>query len=104
MNHHRLHFIFGLLSLASCLLSAGGDVPRKDERFGVMTHFAHGWDPVLVANVGQSGVGSARDEIYWREVEPQKGVFQFSERHDQMMKAFARSGLEPVRPSSSALV
>ena len=96
MNACRIHVLCGLLPLASCPLIAGGEAVRRDERFGVMTHFAHGWDPAWVAKVGRSGVGSVRDEIYWREVEPQKGVFQFSERHDQMMKAFARGGLEPL--------
>lgn len=96
MNRRQLHVICGLLPLVSCPFASAGDAVRKDERFGVMTHFAHGWDPALVANVAQSGVGGVRDEIYWREVEPQKGVFQFSERHDQMMAAFVRSGLEPL--------
>lgn len=96
MNCRQLHILYGLLPLASCSLVAGGDAPRNDQRLGVMTHFAHGWDPALVAKVAQSGVGSARDEIYWREVEPAKGVFPFSERHDQMMAGFARSGLEPL--------
>jgi hypothetical protein len=95
MNRCQIHLLCGLLPFAPGTVTAGGDAARNDGRFGVMTHFAHGWDPALIASVAQSGVGSVRDEIYWRDVEPQKGVFQIPARYEQMMATLARRGIDP---------
>ena len=84
-----------VLSLVGLPFVAGGNA-LKDTRFGVMTHFAHGWDPELVASVARSGAGTVRDELYWRDVEPQKGVFTFSEHYEKTMGALGREGIEPL--------
>ena len=34
-------------------------------RFGVMTHFAQGWDTDLVPLVARAGIRTVRDEQYW---------------------------------------
>jgi hypothetical protein len=96
MNVRHLHMLCGLFPLTTCLMLAGADASRKDARFGVMTHFAHGWETSLVDKVSQSGVGSVRDEIYWRDVEPQRGVYRYSERYLEMMAALGRRGIEPL--------
>ena len=89
------HRFICLLSFAG-LPFAWGDTVLKDTRFGVMTHFAHGWDPELITSVARSGAGTVRDELYWRDVEPQKGVFKFSEHHERTMAALGREGIEPL--------
>jgi hypothetical protein len=48
-------------------------MPRPDplagNRFGVMTHFAQGWDTDVLPLVARAGIGQVRDEIYWQNVE-----------------------------------
>jgi hypothetical protein len=85
----------GSLVAAWPLLTASG-LGAGDPRFGVMTHFAHGWDQAQIPMVAASGVGAVRDELFWREVEPQKGVMQFSERQDRMIETLTRHKLAPL--------
>ncbi|MGH7945906.1 MAG: hypothetical protein ACREF9_12985, partial [Opitutaceae bacterium] len=84
------------LALLTSLPADGGGGPRNDVRFGVMTHFAHGWDPALIPSVARSGVRTVRDELYWRDVEPRKGVFVFPGQYENTMAALAREGIEPL--------
>ena len=94
MKRYDQRFIC-LLSLVGLPLASGGTAV-KDTRFGVMTHFAHGWDPALITSVARSGAGTVRDELYWRDVEPQKGVFTFSEHYEKTMAGLGREGIEPL--------
>ena len=93
-NHRRL--ICVLLPLTGWPLAAGTDASRRDMRFGVMTHFAHGWEPGLIESVARSGVSTARDELYWREIEPQRGTYTFPEQYEKTMARFARHAIEPL--------
>jgi hypothetical protein len=88
----------GLVCLCSLVapLAADAGTPAKDVRFGVMTHFAHGWDPELIAAVARSGIGTVRDEVYWRDVEPEKGVFAFSAHYDRTMSRLGGEEIEPL--------
>ncbi len=67
-----------------------------DEAYGVMTHFAQGWDPSLVPLVAAGGVRQVRDELYWNEVEAEKGVFKFPPAYDTYLNAMARHGITPL--------
>jgi hypothetical protein len=97
MTRHPPSFTCIFIALAAWWpLAAHANSFPRDERFGVMTHFAHGWEPELAAAVARSGAGTVRDELYWRDVEPQKGVFVFSEQYQKTMAALGRQGLEPL--------
>jgi putative glycosyl hydrolase len=63
---------------------------------GVMTHFAQGWDPALAGSVADAGIRDVRDELYWQDVEPQKGSFAFPARYDRYMDALRGSGIAPL--------
>lgn len=67
-----------------------------DSAFGVMTHFAQGWDPDLMPLIARAGLRHIRDEQYWQQVEPQRGRYVFSERYRAYMAAAAASGLDPL--------
>lgn len=94
----RVRSIALILSCAAVAHAAGGEpLPAaRDERFGVMTHFAQGWDAALVPLVARTGVGGVRDELYWREVEPEKGRFVVPAGYAKYMDALRRTGLSPL--------
>ena len=95
MTSPSSHSVCALLMVVALPLAAQDASAARDERFGVMTHFAHGWDPAIIPLVARSGVGGVRDELYWREVEPQKGTFTFPERYDRTMAALKKNNLSP---------
>jgi hypothetical protein len=70
--------------------------PQPDRRFGAMTHFAHGWDPVWADIAAIRAVHSVRDELYWNAVEREKGVFAFPRQFDLYMDALRRNDVEPL--------
>jgi hypothetical protein len=89
------------LTLAALFLVQIGPVvqaaaPSTDQRFGVMTHFAHGWDPVWADIAALRGITSVRDELYWDAVEREKGVFAFPLQFDGYMDALKRNGIAPL--------
>jgi hypothetical protein len=73
-----------------------------DPRFGVMTHFAQGWDPGLASQIAAAAVTQVRDEIYWQEVEPVRGKFVFPPRFDRYFAALGRCGVAPLAVLSFA--
>ncbi len=85
-------------ALAGVVPAAMGQAaaPAPDERFGVMTHFAQGWDTAAVPLVARAGLGEVRDEVYWREVEPQPGVFSFPARDDGYLGALRANQVAPL--------
>lgn len=64
--------------------------------FGVMTHFAQGWDPGLVPWIARAGIGTVRDEQYWQQIEPQPGEYADPERYARYMHALRRADIEPL--------
>ncbi len=84
----------GLLSL-SIAPSLPASVP-VDARFGVMTHFAHGWDPDWAWIAAIRGVPNVRDELYWNVVEQQPGVYTFPADYDRYMDTLRVAGLSPL--------
>jgi hypothetical protein len=94
----REKFLLAGISASSFVLSFATPAPSafEDRRFGVMTHFAHGWDPSWIPLIAQGAVTEVRDELYWQEVEPEKGKFAFPDRYDRYMAGLKRSNLSPL--------
>jgi hypothetical protein len=96
-----VNFQRGLILLSSLLLFQSAQVARAsaavpDHRFGAMTHFAHGWDPVWAEIAAVRGINTVRDELYWDVVEREKGVFTFPRQFDGYMAALKRNGIAPL--------
>ena len=69
----------------------------SDSPFGVMTHFAQGWDTSLIPLIVRAGLPTVRDEAYWAHVEKQKGVFDFSQ-FDHYMAELKKAGVRLLVP------
>ena len=96
-TRHRFLFLRLGVLLASTALS-GAEPPTEgptDERFGVMTHFAHGWDPALIPSIAQGEISQIRDEIYWANVEPRKNQFSFPPAFDRYMADLKQARISP---------
>ncbi len=70
--------------------------PTGDSPFGVMTHFAQGWNPDLMPLIARAGLRHLRDEQYWQEVEPRRGEYDFRRYAAYMAAAAAANGLDPL--------
>ena len=81
---------------SSALFAADPAPPPTDERFGVMTHFAQGWDPAMIPQIAAGGISQVRDELYWDSVEAEKGVFKFPEPYDRYMGELGRNRIAPL--------
>ena len=63
--------------------------------FGAQTHFGQfrsGIDELL-GLVKNAGIGWIRDEVYWSQVEKEKGIFEFPPAYDQYLKAAQELGI-----------
>lgn len=69
---------------------------KPDSAFGVMTHFAQGWNPDLLPLLARAGLTQFRDEQYWQEVETKRAAYVFPERDRAYMAAAAANGLHPL--------
>ena len=78
-----------VLALAS---PARADDAQARPVYGVMTHFAQGWDPSLAGPVAGAGIRDVRDEIYWQDVEPERGHFAFPPATTGTWRSSARGG------------
>lgn len=72
------------------------DDPSQPSPFGVMTHFAQGWERDLLPLITKAGIRYIRDEQYWSEVEPAPSAFDFPERFTAYMADAAARGLVPL--------
>lgn len=64
--------------------------------FGVQTHFGQhrtGVDEILDL-IKEARLGWIRDEVYWSEIEKEKGVFRFPAAYDNYLKAAQARGLQ----------
>lgn len=71
--------------------------PRAEapsDRFGVMTHFAQGWDPDILPLVTRAGIGQVRDELYWQEVEKLKGHYAMPDRYTRYLGALTQQHIK----------
>jgi hypothetical protein len=75
---------------------AQGQTTTGDDRFGVMSHFAQGWDPNWIPLIEKSGISEVRDELYWREIEPEKDVFRFPARYDRYLGELGKHRISPL--------
>ena len=67
----------------------------RDARLGVATHFEQGWDhEKIMPLIVQSGLGWIRDELYWAQVEKNKGVYLVPEKELRWIKAAHGHGLK----------
>lgn len=82
--------------IAAVALFAAGAGGADDERFGVMTHFAQGWEPSLIPLVASGDIRQVRDELYWNTVEAEQGVFKFPPAYDAYLDGLARRGITPL--------
>jgi hypothetical protein len=71
-------------------------IPAPDLRFGVMTHFAQGWDPSWIIPMTDAAIPTVRDELYWARVEPGPGRFVFPPAYDHYMAELRRHGIDPL--------
>jgi hypothetical protein len=68
----------------------------KDSPFGVMTHFAQGWDLDIMPLVAKAGIRTIRDEQYWGHVEKKRGEFEFPGRLKAYMAEAQKFHLDPL--------
>ena len=64
--------------------------------FGTQTHFGQyrsGADKILDL-IKNAGIGWIRDEVYWSEVEKEKGVFRFPPAYDHYLSAAQARGIQ----------
>lgn len=67
-----------------------------ESAFGVMTHFAQGWNTDLMPLLARAGITQIRDEQYWQDVETRRAAYVFSAMYRDYMKAAAAHGLHPL--------
>lgn len=73
-------------------------VVMASSRFGVMTHFAQGWDTDILQLLARAGIAHFRDEQYWQNVEPTRttpATYTFA-NYAPYMAAAASLGLQPL--------
>ncbi len=68
----------------------------KDSPFGVMSHFAQGWETDIMPLLVKAGISSIRDEAYWGHIEKKKGQFVFPEQFDKYLAEAKRVGIDPL--------
>jgi len=64
--------------------------------FGVMTHFAQGWDRDIIPLIAKAGIGHIRDEQYWNRVEQEPGRYVFPHAFTAYMAEARSHGIEPL--------
>lgn len=90
-----------LASLAFATLAPARTLPPNrpappDERFGVMTHFAHGWNPDWIPLASSISVTQVRDELYWAAIERTRGVYSFPAEYDRYMADLSAQRIAPL--------
>lgn len=78
------------------LAPAKEGVSAADSPFGVMCHFAQGWNPEIMPPIAKAGIRHLRDEQYWHDVERSPGEYVFSSRYRDYMAAAKAHGIEPL--------
>ena len=69
-----------------------------DSSFGVMTHFAQGWDPDMTPLIARAGATQTRDEVYWNSIERTPGVYTFPAADDAYMARLRAAGIAACVP------
>jgi hypothetical protein len=76
--------------------------PPVESHFGVMTHFAQGWDTDIMPLIARAGIASIRDEQYWDSIETRPGKYVFPDQFDRYMAKAAQLKLQPFIPLTFA--
>lgn len=64
--------------------------------WGVATHFAQGMNPGIIPTLKRAGIGMIRDEMYWEEVETERGRYAFKDQFARYMDAAREAGIAPL--------
>ncbi len=67
-----------------------------DSPFGVMTHFAQGWNTDILPLIARAGLHHIRDEQYWDTVETNRGKYSYNDGYVAYLAAVAANHLEPL--------
>jgi len=90
--------IAGIAAVLAAAFAPGtvrADTPG-DMRFGVMTHFAQGWDSAWIPSIAQASIPTVRDELYWSIVEPRRGFFVFPRQYEDTLAELNRNRVSPM--------
>ena len=58
----------------------------EDYRFGICAHFGQWYSPEIIPLVQRAGIKEARDDIYWGDLEREKGVFAFPDKYEGFVR------------------
>jgi hypothetical protein len=97
VGHFRLE-VDGRPRTAFAVITPVDVTKMPDSPFGVMCHFAQGWDVDILPLVAKAGIGAFRDEHYWNHVETQRGAYAFSPASNRYMEEAKKLGLDPLIP------
>ena len=81
---------------AFAVIAPPAEIPAEESPFGVMTHFAQGWDRAIFPLIAKAGIKHIRDEQYWAMVEPEPGGFVFPQAYTAYMAEAFSHGIEPL--------
>jgi Glycosyl hydrolase catalytic core len=81
---------------AFAVIAPPDETPSAESPFGVMTHFAQGWDRDILPLLAKAGIRHIRDEQYWDDVEPEPGKFVFEHEYTAYMAEARSHGIEPL--------
>jgi Glycosyl hydrolase catalytic core len=81
---------------AFAVIAPPGETRSEQSPFGVMTHFAQGWDRDIFPLIAMAGIKHIRDEQYWNTVEPEPGRFVFPQGYTAYMAEARSYGIEPL--------
>jgi hypothetical protein len=81
---------------AFAVIAPPGDTPSENSPFGVMTHFAQGWNRDVIPLIAKAGIRHIRDEQYWNTVEPEPGQFVFPQGYKDYMAEARSHGIQPL--------
>ena len=80
---------FAVLSDRDAAASATG-------RFGAATHYGQSWSTDSLPALATGGFAQLRDEVYWSEVETQKGVYDWARPRAEFLDAARDAGVRPL--------
>ncbi|HWC62111.1 MAG TPA: hypothetical protein VG501_00705, partial [Rhizomicrobium sp.] len=70
--------------------------PSASSPFGVVTHFAKGWDTDIIPLIEKAGLRRVRDEQPWRRVEREPGHYEFPPQFTAYMGALKAHNIDPL--------